>query len=454
MAIDHNPKVFISYSWTTHRWTTREYKKKVRELAARLRSNGVNVILDQWDLRPGHDMNAFMERNIREADKVLILCERGYAEKADARTGGVGKETYIISEEVYKKYKQEKFIPVVMEKPSALPAYLKSRYAVFFANDDEDEYKDLLRTIFDIPDKAPEIGPLPSEDWVRGVAPAASEEQKNNTETKRNKNSGKAELGTIPTWVLNESEAVLRTDDAGNAHVGSTIDENKLFIAKTEAIATVSSVNVAAMRVNTRLHKGDRKYSFGKYPQNMSGKKEPLLWRVLDVDENNNRALIITEKLIDCRQYHSVRRDVTWEDSDLRKWMNHDFINEAFTDDERVRIAEVIVQNKGNDIYGTKGGNSTLDRAFALSIDEAETYFKNNADRIAPVTPYAEWQGSWTRPDKLIPENELTGWWWLRSPGNSNLNASDVDYFGKVSRLGCGVLYGNISVRPALWLNL
>ena len=120
-----HPKVFISYSWTTE-----EYKKRVLNLAIRLRNNGVNVILDQWDLKPGHDMFAFMEQSIRDAEKVLILCEAGYVSKANDRIGGVGAETQIITSDVYGKHKQEKFIPVIMEHPITLPSYLRSRYAV------------------------------------------------------------------------------------------------------------------------------------------------------------------------------------------------------------------------------------------------------------------------------------------------------------------------------------
>lgn len=136
MAIDHNPKVFISYSWKSE-----EYKARVRRLADKLRGNGVDVTLDQWDLRAGHDMNAFMEMSIRDAEKVLILCESEYTARADNRKGGVGKETRIITPDVYEQYQQEKFIPVVMENPVSLPTYLKSTMAVFYTTENEEEYK-------------------------------------------------------------------------------------------------------------------------------------------------------------------------------------------------------------------------------------------------------------------------------------------------------------------------
>jgi SEFIR domain len=44
------PKTFISYSWTS-----KDHERWVLDLATALRDNGVDVILDKWDLREGHD---------------------------------------------------------------------------------------------------------------------------------------------------------------------------------------------------------------------------------------------------------------------------------------------------------------------------------------------------------------------------------------------------------------
>ena len=168
LMIDKTPQVFISYSWTS-----KEYQEKVISLAARLRYDGVDVKLDVWDLRDGHDKYAYMEQcvNNPDIDKVLILSDRVYTEKANERKGGVGDETTIISAELYGKTEQQKFIPVVMETNSEgepyLPTYLKSKlYRNLSDNDSfEDEYRELLRTIFDAPShRKPEIGTPPT--WL------------------------------------------------------------------------------------------------------------------------------------------------------------------------------------------------------------------------------------------------------------------------------------------------
>ncbi len=161
------PKIFISYSWSS--------EEKVLELAKRLCSDGVDVVLDKWDLKEGNDKYVFMEQCVTDPEikKVLIICDKVYAEKANTRKGGVGDETVIISSEVYGKAKQEKFIPIVFESDengiAYKPAYLQSRIHIDLSTDDlvkyEAEYEKLLRDIHDKPlYRKPPIGKKP--DWL------------------------------------------------------------------------------------------------------------------------------------------------------------------------------------------------------------------------------------------------------------------------------------------------
>ncbi|MBQ3456576.1 MAG: toll/interleukin-1 receptor domain-containing protein [Synergistaceae bacterium] len=159
--IDKKPKVFISYSWAK--------KAETKELAERLRADGVDIILDIWDLKLGHDKYAFMEQCVTDdnIDRVLIICDKSYTEKANNRSGGVGDETMIISPEIYEKVQQEKFIPVVIEvdedsKPF-LPAYLKSRIYIDISDDYYEEgYEQLLRTLYEQPEsRKPALGTPP-----------------------------------------------------------------------------------------------------------------------------------------------------------------------------------------------------------------------------------------------------------------------------------------------------
>lgn len=157
MEDTRRPKVFISYSWTSY-----EYKERVLKLAERLLSDGVDVILDQWDLIPGQDVYSFMEKSISEADKVLILCDERYVEKADSRVGGVGSETQIITGKLYGNFPQGKFIPVIMDSVWTVPTYLRSRYCLTYISGSEEEYFNLIREVLDIRRrKRPPLAALP-----------------------------------------------------------------------------------------------------------------------------------------------------------------------------------------------------------------------------------------------------------------------------------------------------
>lgn len=159
-------KLFISYSWSAS-----EHEQWVVDLATELRESGVDVILDKWDLKEGHDAVAFMEQMVTNKDiaKVAIICDETYATKADGRAGGVGTETQIISREVYENQAQEKFVAIVSEKDGNgkpyLPTYYKSRIYIDLSEADKysENFEKLLRWIFDKPLYVkPELGSKPS----------------------------------------------------------------------------------------------------------------------------------------------------------------------------------------------------------------------------------------------------------------------------------------------------
>lgn len=83
-ATTEHPKAFISYSWTSP-----EHEQFVLELGTALRSHGVDAILDKWDLKPGQDKYVFMESMVVDAEvgRVLVICDRKYQDKANAREG-------------------------------------------------------------------------------------------------------------------------------------------------------------------------------------------------------------------------------------------------------------------------------------------------------------------------------------------------------------------------------
>ena len=164
--------------------------------------------------------------------------------------------------------------------------------------------------------------------------------------------------------------------------------------------------------------------------------------------KKGNRILVISDKALDCQTYNSSITSVTWETCTLRKWLNNDFVNAAFSDDEKAMIPTVTVSADKNPKYDTDPGNATKDKVFLLSIVEAEKYFASDEARMCVPTDYAVARGAYVNSDNG------TCWWWLRSPGYYQNYAADVLLGGDVYEDGYGVNHGDCAVRPAMWITI
>ena len=157
-----HPKAFLSYAWESDK--LREW---VKDLATRLRSDGVDVTLDQWSLHPGDELPQFMESAVRDNDYVLIVCTPYYAERSNQRRGGVGYEGDIMTAEVLNTRNKRKFIPLFRAGDHwevASPTWLQGAYRIDFRGDpySDEQYDDLLTTLHGTRPVAPPIGPKPA----------------------------------------------------------------------------------------------------------------------------------------------------------------------------------------------------------------------------------------------------------------------------------------------------
>ena len=136
--MSENPKVFISYSHDSP-----EHKQWVSELAVKLRHNGIDTTLDQWELRLGDDITRFMERGIVDADRILIVCTDNYVSKANTGEGGVGYERMIITKEIVENQGNNKFIPIIRQTlwEDKTPEFLKEQVYIDFTDDNQFDEK-------------------------------------------------------------------------------------------------------------------------------------------------------------------------------------------------------------------------------------------------------------------------------------------------------------------------
>lgn len=129
------------------------------QLASELIESGVQVILDKWDLKVGQESIAFMEQMVTDPsiDKVIIISDRVYANKADGRLGGVGTESQIISQKIYEQIDEERFIAIISEKDDAgrpyLPTFYNSRVYIDLSQVDSysENFEALIRCIYGQP---------------------------------------------------------------------------------------------------------------------------------------------------------------------------------------------------------------------------------------------------------------------------------------------------------------
>lgn len=187
-------------------------------------------------------------------------------------------------------------------------------------------------------------------------------------------------------------------------------------------------------------------FTFGHYEQdgNTANGAEPIEWIVLASEKD--RILLLSRYALEARPYNTANVAVTWETSTLRRWLNADFMNAAFTAKEQAVILVTTVDNgqtQGLPVYRTSGGNNTVDKLFLLSYQEGQTYLSVATERQCVPTQYVRSRTSHTA-DTIS--------WWLRSPGKTSAHVIYYSLRGGASTALCNVQ--TYAVRPALWLDV
>jgi len=153
-------RVFISYTSTNP--STIEW---VKMLATFLRKNGIDARLDIWHLRHGMDLPQWMCNELQLADRVILVSDEAYAQKANGRHGGVGWETMIIQGDIANLPPEStKYVAIVRSGnyEEGLPFYLKTKYCIHLPDDiNDNELKNtLIKELYNV-DEAPPIGEPP-----------------------------------------------------------------------------------------------------------------------------------------------------------------------------------------------------------------------------------------------------------------------------------------------------
>jgi len=202
----------------------------------------------------------------------------------------------------------------------------------------------------------------------------------------------------------------------------------------------------------------------------------PIRWRILDMQED--KALLLADRMPDCMPFHEADESVTWGESTLRSWLNgydasenlqgkdftgNGFLDRAFTSDEREAILLTRCGNLANQDYGTDSGEDTEDHLFILSnaeVFESEAAgrygFHAGRDYDDPAkrftsTLYAKYNGAWWSPVKEYAGNSF---WFMRTSGYTPQSVTYICDFGYIYSKGTLVTCSDAGVLPAMWIDL
>ena len=164
--------------------------------------------------------------------------------------------------------------------------------------------------------------------------------------------------------------------------------------------------------------------------------KEPIEW--VPIDKKDGKYLLVSKYIIDAKAFDSDVNGRIWAECDLRKWLNGEFLNSAFSEEEQEMICDFYDENLG-----------TSDKVFLLSEQEARLLY--GPDECGSGTLYANEMGfdntSAVADISFQGVSKRCYQWMLRPKGDGKLPTACGGAFGITSpRLVVGI-------RPAIWVD-
>ena len=199
-----------------------------------------------------------------------------------------------------------------------------------------------------------------------------------------------------------------------------------------------------------------------------------MAWLVLDKSVDNRKKLLLSKRDFyeswlpeDSAEREAQNGDFTWEVSSARKYLNGQFIEQHFSNDEKERILGSKLENKGNPFGGDRDSEPTTDKVFMLSLEEAIHYFEANPE--AENLAIAEGQLFYTRTPLnckwpvspvLFNLEEQWGEWEEDFDGEGDDRTGEIqNAFPNASGLAMYTLNAwvdytedTIGIRPAMWV--
>ena len=242
--------------------------------------------------------------------------------------------------------------------------------------------------------------------------------------------------------IKNEKEPKSKKEDSEAEHLIGKIEELKKSLDGNKT----KESKISNEKATTSIVKEERKtITFGSYFNQNDKELEPLKWDILE--EKNGKALIITHEIINSIAFNENKSN-NYEKSSIRRWLNSDFYNIAFNEEEKKCIQLTLVDNSLSSTSDDSNRyicNDTKDNIFLLSVKEATKYYKTDDERQLKGTEFAKKRGLY------IGKDTGNSYWLLRSPYfDDSKDSYCINDDGNINYHS--YVYFDYGVRPACWI--
>ena len=193
--------------------------------------------------------------------------------------------------------------------------------------------------------------------------------------------------------------------------------------------------------------------TFGSYPTDADGTVRPIVWRVLKNEKGE--AYLLSEYILFGAPVHGDYEHYSgWETSDLYKYLNSTFLNDAFTAGEQ----EALLRRTED--------NALVTLITSDEMKDASIGFSSNAKRLCESTAWAKIlpdppifelpatnnKGKW-KPLYIYSKGKIYSPWWSRTRSTDYPHEQRrVMDEGKIGRISTG--NSDLGVRPAVYVDL
>lgn len=267
------------------------------------------------------------------------------------------------------------------------------------------------------------------------------------------------EIGKNDVIATNKYDRAIDLIDSGDYKAAYALLDGLSYRDSEEKLQSMKSQHPQAFLGGADV--GDT-VTFGTYEQNnnYSDGNENIEWIVIDKQED--KIMVVSKCIIAMQPFNTTNEGhISWEKCTLRKWLNNDFLNEAFSDAEKKLISDTTVSNTEYLAFGLSYSTtdySTTDKIFLLSENERNMLSSVDALKgIVTESVIALFSDAANSDVANINPSNFEPLWWLRTTWEDAVDCqASVAYgasYDEHEHDTCNV-EESAGVRPAMWISL